>query len=125
MQILKPLWQRTMLRKIKMIKFYKDWRNRRDLEIAQQALRDYVFYGKETPAFTALGSPLIEAGRIWRDGYLNESRQEIEKENIQFCAIQECPKCRLIDIPYFRLRADGNLNGRECRDCGFQWHTVG
>ena len=87
-------------------------------------MRNYVFHGIEDKAFNSLGSDLIETARELRDGYLNESRREIEIENIEFKAIQTCPQCRLVDIPYFRVREDGTLGGRECRQCGYVWHTV-
>lgn len=88
-------------------------------------MRTFVFHGKETETFHTLGRSIIATCRVWRDGYLNETRQEIEKQNVEFQVVQQCPSCRLIDIPYFRLRWDGTLSGRACRDCNFEWHTVG
>lgn len=96
---------------------------RQDQEVihARQALKTYVFTGKETKAFRTLGGPLIKTAKSWRNDYLEDRRRAKENDAIDygFNYICECPRCLSVDSHHMT----GNMAGRQCKGCGYIWHV--
>lgn len=90
-----------------------------------QALQLYVKTGRKSKAFYSADRSAIASAERARVRLLNEQRREIENYNIEFKAVQQCPKCKEFDVHWLRTREDGKINGRVCKHCGYGWHTVG
>lgn len=106
---------------------YKEIYEKQKAVTERKSLQLYVRTGKKNLGFHLADSSSIASAERARLKVIEEQRRAIENENIQFTAVQVCPKCKLLDVHYLRIREDGQLNGRKCRsyNCGYEWHTVG
>lgn len=103
-------------------------KGRREDKLTQdcrRSIQHYVKTGEKTKAFRFADRSTIASAERARVRLLNEQRREIENYNIEFKAVQQCPKCKEFDVHWLRTREDGKINGRVCKHCGYGWHTVG
>jgi hypothetical protein len=99
---------------------------------ARSAMRTYIRTGQKSDTFNSLGSPLISTAERWRDDYINERRSEVERQNVNFTAVQRCPNpnCQYIDVHKIvrTLYSVGGPNPpityRKCSECSHEWHAA-